>query len=41
MEAAGPAGSFSLRGYECICGYWDTHKNDTWQEYAAAAAAAA
>lgn len=40
MEAAGLMNSFSCLVIRGICDYADSHKNDEWQEYAAATAAA-
>ncbi|KAK4900477.1 hypothetical protein LTR49_027435 [Elasticomyces elasticus] len=40
MEAAGLMDRFRCVVIRGICDYWDTHKIDTWQVYAAASAAA-
>lgn len=40
MEAAGLMDHFPCVVIRGICGYSDTHKNDVWQGYAAATAAA-
>jgi nucleoside phosphorylase len=40
MEAAGLMNNFPCIVVRGICDYADSHKNDTWQKYAAAAAAA-
>jgi nucleoside phosphorylase len=40
MEAAGLMNNFPCLVIRGICDYADTHKNDTWQSYAAATAAA-
>jgi nucleoside phosphorylase len=40
MEAAGLMNSFPCLVIRGICDYADSHKNDIWQEYAAATAAA-
>jgi hypothetical protein len=40
MEAAGPMDHFPCVVIRGICDYSDTHKNDIWQGYAAATAAA-
>ena len=40
MEAAGLMGEFQCLVIRGICDYSDSHKNDDWQRYAAAAAAA-
>ncbi|KAI0857806.1 purine and uridine phosphorylase [Xylaria cubensis] len=40
MEGAGPAESFQCLVIRSICDYSDSHKNDEWQRYAAATAAA-
>jgi nucleoside phosphorylase len=40
MEAAGLMNSFACLVIRGICDYADSHKNDEWQEYAAATAAA-
>lgn len=40
MEAAGLMNNFPCLVIRGICDYSDTHKNDTWQRYAAATAAA-
>jgi nucleoside phosphorylase len=39
MEAAGLMNAFPCLVIRGICDYSDTHKNDKWQPYAAAAAA--
>jgi nucleoside phosphorylase len=40
MEAAGLMNSFPCLVIRGICDYADSHKNDRWQRYAAATAAA-
>ena len=40
MEAAGLMNQFKYLVVRGICDYSDSHKNDTWQGYAAMAAAA-
>jgi hypothetical protein len=40
MEAAGLMNDFPCLVIRGICDYADSHKNDCWQRYAAAAAAA-
>jgi nucleoside phosphorylase len=40
MEAAGLMNTFPCIVIRCICDYADSHKNDKWQKYAAATAAA-
>jgi nucleoside phosphorylase len=40
MEAAGLMDNFPCLVIRGICDYSDSHKNDIWQEYAAAVAAA-
>jgi nucleoside phosphorylase len=40
MEAAGLMNDFPCIVIRGICDYADSHKNDVWQEYAAATAAA-
>ena len=40
MEAAGLMNAFPCMVIRGICDYGDSHKNDEWQRYAAAAAAA-
>jgi nucleoside phosphorylase len=40
MEAAGLMNDFPCIVIRGICDYADSHKNDTWQKYAAIAAAA-
>lgn len=40
MEAAGLMNSFPCMVIRGICDYGDSHKNDRWQRYAAATAAA-
>ena len=40
MEAAGVMNTIPCLVIRGICGYADSHKNDVWQEYASATAAA-